>query len=102
MRYFIKIKSVEEKIVFMQKELENISENIKLLEKNKEQLEWFGDAACSFYNSFDDYLNKLRNMEHNVNETLLFLVDVYDKYYEKYNNLNKKYVSILDSEAKNG
>lgn len=91
MRYFIRVREIKDKVDILERELDKIDSNINQLEKIKEKLEWYGDAANVFYICFDNYLAELRKTEQNVINSIAFLAEFYNQYSDEYIKLSRKY-----------
>ena len=102
MRYFIEIDEVHEKIVFLEKKVNVIRDNIEYLEKIKNDLNWKGEAATVFHQNFNNYLKNLKNTEAKIVNCINFLLLFYDKYSEEYSSIKKRFNDFLDREVRNG
>ena len=98
MRYFIKINEIREKLDFMEKKVDIINENIEKLELICRELNWQGDAANDFYFNYEKYVLRLKQTEHKIVNSILFLTSFYDSYGDEYARIKRKYSSIIDEE----
>lgn len=95
MKYYININQVEKKIEFFKKELEEIDEKIKYAKKLPKSLIWEGDAADIFKDKYNNYINKLEDLEIGLLHYIKTLVQFDSKYDHIYDEMKKRFKESL-------
>lgn len=99
MRYLVRLNDLDEKIIAMEKQLDIIDESISNIEKLKVNFKWEGDSKIIFIEKYNQYINRLRNIEKTILECIDFFSEYSSKYSEKCQMLKKKYASLYDEEG---
>ncbi len=98
MRYFVKLNDLEEKLIVMGKQLDTIDENISNIEKLKLNFNWEGDSKIVFLEKYNQYVNRLRDIERNILNCIDFFTEYCTKYSEECQRLKQKYADLYDEE----
>ena len=96
MRYLVKLGELEQKIEYLEKQLSIIDENIFYLKNIKSNIIWEGKAAQSFSNYYDNYINKLINMEDKIYSIINYLNKFYENYGDSYIRIRKQFNNLSD------
>ena len=98
MRYLVKLNDIKEKVIYFEKQLDIITDNINNVENMKSIIVWEGEAASKFLLAIDLYSYRLRNMGKMVLSSIEYLLSFYDKYGSEYERLTTKYAYLLEED----
>ena len=96
MRYLVKLGELEQKIEYLEKQLSIIDENVSYLKTIKSNIIWEGEAAQSFSNYYDNYINNLINIEDKIYTTINYLNKIYESYGNNYTSIRKQFNNLSD------
>ncbi len=99
MRYLVKVGTLKQKVDYLEEQLKNIDDQITELRKARLELKWEGEAADTFNEIYDNYIDELMDMERKILSYIKFLTSYYDKYGSEYNLLRKKFSNLINMEV---
>ena len=96
MNYYIDIDSIEEKLIYFEKELRLIDEKVDYLKKIVDEIEWEGSASLKFKEKFYKYLYELEDMKMGFLYYVKILSEFGNKYGHFYDEMERDFKNSIN------
>lgn len=100
MKYYIDLTQVEEKLIFFEKELQIINDEINYLQSLPNNLFWKSDSSNVFLNKYNCYISHLEDLKMGLLHYIKIFAQFSGKYNDFYEQMKNKYnYSLVELES---